>query len=231
MSRSRVTTVLSVSFLPAAISLLPGTWFALYRCTYKIGFPGWPEPILDSVTGFGASITKEGACTGPLFHFRRRLCHRPRNASWAVLIELVDIWSFPRIVLGLFARALPHRAIAKPFRNRVCAEPCDVRSLESQKNKRPVGGPAARAWGMEGTVIRSPFGSSGRSAALASSRTTHRSKRSQPLNYSRKPEPLLITCLVCFSPELPSIARRIHSLQYSPFPLVYSSSVRKYCYC
>ena len=31
--------------------------------------------------------------------------------------------------------------------------------------------------GMEGTVIRSQFGFSGRSAALASSRTTHRSKQ------------------------------------------------------
>ena len=35
----------------------------------KIGFPGWPEPILDSVTGLGASIMKKGACTGPLFRF------------------------------------------------------------------------------------------------------------------------------------------------------------------
>jgi hypothetical protein len=44
--------------------------FALYLATYKIGFPGWPEPILDSVTGFGASIAKKGACTSPLFHFQ-----------------------------------------------------------------------------------------------------------------------------------------------------------------
>jgi hypothetical protein len=49
--------------------LSPGILFARYLATYKIGFPGWPEPILDSVTGFGASIKKEGACTGPLFHF------------------------------------------------------------------------------------------------------------------------------------------------------------------
>src|SRR5712664_597708 len=46
-----------------------------------------------------------------------------------------------------------------------------------QKNERPLGGAAARAWGMEGTAIRSQFGRSGRSAALASSRTTHRSKQ------------------------------------------------------
>jgi hypothetical protein len=34
----------------------------------KIGFPGWPDPNLDSVSGFGASIQK-GACTSPLFYF------------------------------------------------------------------------------------------------------------------------------------------------------------------
>ena len=33
--------------------------------TYKIGFPGWPEPILDSVTGFGASIRKRGLAPAP----------------------------------------------------------------------------------------------------------------------------------------------------------------------
>jgi hypothetical protein len=26
----------------------------------KIGFPGWPDPNLDSVSGFGASIQKGG---------------------------------------------------------------------------------------------------------------------------------------------------------------------------
>jgi hypothetical protein len=46
---------------------LPGTRFALYSATYKIGFPGWPEPILDSVTGFGASITKRGLAPAPFF--------------------------------------------------------------------------------------------------------------------------------------------------------------------
>jgi len=35
----------------------------------KIGFPGWPEPNLDSVSGFGVSIRNKGACTSPLFHF------------------------------------------------------------------------------------------------------------------------------------------------------------------
>ena len=49
---------------------------------------------------------------------------------------------------------------------------------EPQKSERPVGVPAALAWGMEGllSVAQSFFGGAGRSTALASSRTTHRSK-------------------------------------------------------
>jgi len=35
----------------------------------KIGFPGWPEPILDSVTGLGASINEEGGLHRPPFSF------------------------------------------------------------------------------------------------------------------------------------------------------------------
>jgi hypothetical protein len=34
----------------------------------KIGFPGWPDPNLDWVSGFGGSVLrKKGACTSPLF--------------------------------------------------------------------------------------------------------------------------------------------------------------------
>src|SRR6266404_5210829 len=44
--------------------------FALYSATYKIGFPGWPEPILDSVTGFGASIKKRGLAPAPFSIFK-----------------------------------------------------------------------------------------------------------------------------------------------------------------
>jgi len=36
----------------------------------KIGFPGWPDPNLDWVSGFGGSVLrKKGACTSPLFRF------------------------------------------------------------------------------------------------------------------------------------------------------------------
>lgn len=50
-----------------------------------------------------------------------------------------------------------------------------------EKSERPVGVPAALAWGMEGTDLKlgsSPYcsGGVGRSTALASSRTTHRIK-------------------------------------------------------
>jgi hypothetical protein len=34
----------------------------------KIGFPGWPDPNLDSVSGFGASIQKGGLHQPPFFH-------------------------------------------------------------------------------------------------------------------------------------------------------------------
>ena len=43
--------------------------------------------------------------------------------------------------------------------------------------------------GMEGTVIRSQFGFSGRSAALASSRTTHRSKQITTILLLQKAQP------------------------------------------
>jgi hypothetical protein len=58
-----------------------GIPFALSFPTYKIGFPGWPEPILDSVTGIGASIEKKGACTSPLFHFPARVVVHPLDGT------------------------------------------------------------------------------------------------------------------------------------------------------
>ena len=61
-----------------------GIPFALSTPTHKIGFPGWPEPILDSVTGFGASIEKKGACTSPLFRFVSSLRSVPRTPCLAM---------------------------------------------------------------------------------------------------------------------------------------------------
>jgi hypothetical protein len=39
--------------------------------TYKIGFPGWPDPNLDSVPVFWGVSSKKGACTSPFFHLHR----------------------------------------------------------------------------------------------------------------------------------------------------------------
>jgi hypothetical protein len=64
-----LTAVLSIKLLACPRKSIAGMRFALSSATYKIGFPGWPEPNLDSVTGFGASIEKKGACTSPLFYF------------------------------------------------------------------------------------------------------------------------------------------------------------------
>src|SRR6266403_1157698 len=134
--------------------------FALYSVTYKIGFPGWPEPILDSVTGFGASIKEEGACTSPLFYFRSQFSH-PTSGSSRTLEE------FPsrQILVSRFLRG----------------------SIEYQKNERPLGGAAARAWGWR--VLQSEV-SSGVSAVPPRSRAAGRhtgANRSQSLSYSRKP--------------------------------------------
>ena len=50
--------------------------------------------------------------------------------------------------------------------------------FDAKKSERPVGVPAARAWGMEGLLSedQSFSGVAGCSTALASRRTTHRSK-------------------------------------------------------
>jgi hypothetical protein len=180
---------------------LAGIRFALYSATHKIGFPGWPEPNLDSVTGFGASIEIKGACTSPLFHFRSRFV-RPRPATF----ESVVGPRLPRVAPVSMAGAF----------------------FVPKKSERPLGGAAARAWGMEGTVTLSQLGSSGRSAALASSRTTHRSRHVTTSEVLQKSNQLPITCPVCVRGDSRSIARRVHFCQYfstSPIP---SSLVRKY---
>lgn len=49
---------------------MPGTSLALLWSTLnKIGFPGWPDPNLDSVSGFGASIIKRGLAPAPFLLF------------------------------------------------------------------------------------------------------------------------------------------------------------------
>jgi len=40
---------------------------SLWPTKHKIGFPGWPESVLDPIHGFGVSIAKKGLCTSPFF--------------------------------------------------------------------------------------------------------------------------------------------------------------------
>jgi hypothetical protein len=109
----------------------------------------------------GGSDHYKGACTGPLFYFAY------------VLHSLTVRVRFP--VQGLRTTAL--------FGLRNSAE------RQVQKSERPVGVPAALAWGMEGltSAVQSFFEVAGCSAALASSRTTHRSKIVMIIPPLRKP--------------------------------------------
>src|SRR5208337_1038689 len=89
-----------------------------------------------------------------------------------------------------------------------------------KKNERPVGVPAALAWGMEGMDLKlgsSPYrsGGVGRSTALASSRTTHRIKiptiippaPGAELNSRSHPQ-------ACRTRGIASLVRGVHSHQY-----------------
>jgi hypothetical protein len=62
-----LTAVISIKSEVSRGTIIAGIRFALLLVTYKIGFPGWPEPNLDSVTGFGASIAKRGLAPAPFF--------------------------------------------------------------------------------------------------------------------------------------------------------------------
>lgn len=84
--------------------------------TYDIGFPGWPEPNLDSVPGLGRQFKKRGLAPAPFFIFS---------------------------VVGQGYRP-------KTFRYE--------KKAAAEKDERPVGGPAARAWGWRVDVIRNWFG-------------------------------------------------------------------------
>src|SRR5260370_11952367 len=65
--RLTITAVVSIKSVVSRGTTIAGIRFALQLATYKIGFPGWPEPNLDSVTGFGASITRRGLAPAPFF--------------------------------------------------------------------------------------------------------------------------------------------------------------------
>ena len=72
----RVTLLIAAnSRAISCVSRLPklprtGTSLALLSATLnEIGFPGWPDPNLDSGSGFWGVNSKQGACTSPLFSF------------------------------------------------------------------------------------------------------------------------------------------------------------------
>src|SRR5690348_18450002 len=72
--------------------LAAGTRFAHWYVTEKIGFPGWPEPILDSVTGLGRQLRK-GGLHQPPFSFsgvssQCVACLRPRRSDWPRILHL-----------------------------------------------------------------------------------------------------------------------------------------------
>jgi hypothetical protein len=94
----------------------------------------------------------KGACTSPLFHFYSSVVPSGPNTK------------------GPASAVTVHAAASVSL-----TENCPSWTV-NQKNERPTGGSAARAWD-GGKVIRSQFGFSCRSAALASSRTTHRSRQ------------------------------------------------------
>ena len=56
----KLTAVLSIKSSVTCETIIAGMRFALWLFTKKIGFPGWPEPILDSVTGLGRQLRKGG---------------------------------------------------------------------------------------------------------------------------------------------------------------------------
>ena len=62
-----LTAVVSIKSIVPRGTNIAGMRVALCLLTYKIGFPGWPESNLDSVTGFGASITRRGLAPAPFF--------------------------------------------------------------------------------------------------------------------------------------------------------------------
>jgi hypothetical protein len=71
-----------------SVLVFAGTSLALLSATLKkIGFPGWPDPNLDSVSGFGASIQKRGLAPAPFFIFGLPLLPNPLFSNpWQSLI-------------------------------------------------------------------------------------------------------------------------------------------------
>jgi hypothetical protein len=115
-----------------------GIPFALSTPTHKIGFPGWPEPILDSVTGFGASIEKKGACTSPLFRFVSSPAVDPSDTMSCHATTAPSLNLASRLALSLPPGAASSSSC---FSLRLCAVNCRVQAkkMSGRWGHRPLG--------------------------------------------------------------------------------------------
>jgi len=138
--------------------------------TYDIGFPGWPEPNLDSVPGLGRQFKKRGLAPAPFFIFSMvsQGCPRAVNQSgfflcnprlsapqiedWATAARIPPSPSHGRT---RFVSLSPQKTYIAQFNSLGPLE--HVEKAAAEKNERPVGAPAARAWGWRVDVIRSWF--------------------------------------------------------------------------
>jgi len=155
----------------------------LLRQLQRLASRGGRKPILDSVTGLGASIMKKGACTGPLFRFNNRSAEFRNAGSLHSRSERQLLGFSPSEEQDelLLRRPFlpPWRALPSQEGNSVCAFSIPARWFSwfltgnlqaktgNRKGERPVGAPAARAWGMEGNNNPKRLGPSGGLTALA----------------------------------------------------------------
>ncbi len=124
----RLTTMFSITSYLYPRPSTAGTTVALLLATLKkIGFPGWPDPNLDSVSGFWGVNYKRGLAPAPFLFYP------------AVFFLPLPTRSQPKSTVFI--------TLSSTIENR--------RAPAIRKSERPVGVPAARAWGMEGNAIRS----------------------------------------------------------------------------
>ena len=81
--------------------------------TYKIGFPGWPVPNLDSVPVFWGVSLEKGACTSPLFHCFQVVGRCGISASRECVVEVVQFGGPDPFGPFLFFKTAP-ATVAKP---------------------------------------------------------------------------------------------------------------------
>ena len=118
-------------------------------CNIKeIGFPGWPDPNLDSVSGFWGVNYKKGACTSPLFHLVPHSANRISPPAAGVSVPRLNNQAAADQTLTWPDNTFNFIALGSS--NLLCSHGfCGF--VKPKKDERPVGGPAARAWGWRET--------------------------------------------------------------------------------